>query len=143
MTVAELIPVLQMAIGPVVLISGVGLLILSLTNRMGRVVDRGRNLAEELRSEDRPHHPRTVEQLRILSQRAGLLRLAIVFATLSVLFAALLIITLFIFAAMKIEAAWLISGLFICALVSIVVSMVAFLQELNHALKAFRMDIGE
>jgi hypothetical protein len=143
MTVAELIPVLQMAIGPVVLISGVGLLILSLTNRMGRVVDRGRNLAEELRAMDSPQHPRTVEQLKILSQRAGLLRFAIVFATLSVLFAALLIIALFLFAAMKIEGAWLIAGLFICALISIVVSMISFLQELNQALQAFRMDIGE
>ena len=40
-TVAELIPVLQMAVGPTVLISGVGLLILSLTNRLGRVVTAG------------------------------------------------------------------------------------------------------
>jgi len=40
-TVTELIPVLQVAIGPVVLISGIGLLILSMTNRFGRVIDRG------------------------------------------------------------------------------------------------------
>jgi hypothetical protein len=36
----ELIPVLQVAIGPVILISGVGLLLLTLTNRFGRAVDR-------------------------------------------------------------------------------------------------------
>lgn len=34
-TVSELIPVLQTAIGPVVLISGIGLLVLSMTNRLG------------------------------------------------------------------------------------------------------------
>jgi len=44
-TVIELIPVLQTAIGPVALISGIGLLILSMTNRLGRVIDRGRSLA--------------------------------------------------------------------------------------------------
>jgi hypothetical protein len=32
-SVAQLIPVLQTAIGPVILISGVGLLILTMTNR--------------------------------------------------------------------------------------------------------------
>ncbi|MFN9975717.1 MAG: DUF2721 domain-containing protein, partial [Phycisphaerae bacterium] len=34
-TVPDLIPVLQVAIGPVILISGVGLLLLSMTNRLG------------------------------------------------------------------------------------------------------------
>jgi hypothetical protein len=34
-TLAELIPILQIAIGPVILISGVGLLLLSMTNRLG------------------------------------------------------------------------------------------------------------
>ena len=36
----ELIPVLQVAIGPVILISGVGLLLLTLTNRFRRAIDR-------------------------------------------------------------------------------------------------------
>jgi len=35
-TLTQLIPVLQVAIGPVILISGVGLLLLSMTNRYGR-----------------------------------------------------------------------------------------------------------
>lgn len=45
----DLIPVLQIAIGPVILISGVGLLLLSLTNRFGRAVDRSRQIIRELR----------------------------------------------------------------------------------------------
>ena len=40
MRFAELIPVLQMAVGPVILISGIGLILLSMTNRFGRVIDR-------------------------------------------------------------------------------------------------------
>jgi hypothetical protein len=38
-----MIPVLQVAIGPVILISGVGLLLLTLTNRYGRTIDRRGN----------------------------------------------------------------------------------------------------
>jgi len=69
-TVAELIPVLQMAVGPVVLISGVGLLILSLTNRLGRVIDRGRVLTDELRQNPESTRPNASEQVRILVRRA-------------------------------------------------------------------------
>jgi len=47
--VSELIPVLQVAIGPVILVSGVGLLLLTLTNRYGRTIDRSRQPARELR----------------------------------------------------------------------------------------------
>jgi hypothetical protein len=46
----HLIPSLQVAIGPVILVSGVGLLLLSMTNRFGRVIDRSRELATELRA---------------------------------------------------------------------------------------------
>jgi hypothetical protein len=48
LTLQQLIPVIQMAVGPVILISGVGLLLLSMTNRFGRIVDRSRILAREL-----------------------------------------------------------------------------------------------
>jgi hypothetical protein len=44
----DVIPLLQIAIGPVILISGVGLLLLSMTNRFGRIIDRSRILAQEL-----------------------------------------------------------------------------------------------
>ena len=44
LTLTELIPILQIAVGPVILISGVGLLLLSMTNRLGRAIDRARIL---------------------------------------------------------------------------------------------------
>ena len=46
-SLTELVPILQLAIGPVILISGVGMLLLTFTNRFGRVVDRTRGLAVE------------------------------------------------------------------------------------------------
>jgi hypothetical protein len=132
-----------MAIGPVVLISGVGLLILSLTNRLGRVIDRGRLMAGELRKNPDCNHKVINEQLCILSHRARLLQRSIICAVLCLLFAAILIIAIFIIGAMKIEAAWLIAGLFVCAMGSLIVSLVTFLQELNRSLFAFRLDIGK
>jgi hypothetical protein len=140
MTVAELISALQTAIGPAVLISGVGLLILSLTNRLGRIVDRGRSLARE---DPESKRPTTAKQQIILVRRARLIRNSIVCSVLSVLFSSMLIITLFFTASLQIETTWLVGALFIAALGTLVFSLIYFLRELNQSLVAFRMDIGK
>lgn len=143
LSVGQLIPILQVAIGPVVLISGVGLLILSMTNRLGRVIDRGRSLIRELPEIPERNRTRVTDQLKILSRRAHLLQRAIIFATFCVLFAAVLVITLFFTAALQVEDAWLIGILFIGAMGCLILSLIAFIQELNQSLFAFRLDIGE
>lgn len=142
LSVAELIPTLQVAIGPVVLVSGIGLLILSMTNRLGRVIDRGRILAREAAELPPEGQARMEAQLHILVRRAEYLRRAITAASVSVLLAALLIIALFLTAVLKLEAAWLIGGLFIASLVALIYSLMAFLRDLNESLLAFKLDIG-
>ena len=82
------------------------------------------------------------EQLRILTRRAEYLRRAITAASISVLLAAVLIITLFITAALRLEDAWLVGILFIAAMGFLIVSLIAFLQDLNESLLAFKLDIG-
>src|SRR5215470_2257707 len=98
---SELLPVLQTAIGPVILISGVGLLLLSMTNRFGRAVDRTRQLLREMRSAPEGSRKRLAGQVQNLYQRTVLIQRAIIFGTISVLFVAVLIITLFFAALMK------------------------------------------
>ena len=68
----HLIPILQLAIAPVILISGVGLLLLTLTNRFGRVLDRARALN---RDAELSAHVR--EQIEILRRRASILRTSV------------------------------------------------------------------
>jgi len=143
MLISQLIPTLQVAIGPVVLISGIGLLILSMTNRFGRVIDRGRILARELVNVPVPDQVHIEEQLQILMRRAEYLRRAITAASISVLLAAVLIITLFITAVLKVEDAWLIGLLFTGAMGALIFSLAFFLQDLNESLLAFKLDIGK
>jgi hypothetical protein len=96
---SELVPVLQTAVGPVVMISGVGLLLLSMTNRLGRIVDRSRSLARQVRETTDEDRGPIQAQLRILGQRAQVVRRAIALASFCVLFAAVLVISLFVTAA--------------------------------------------
>jgi hypothetical protein len=141
--VRELIPVLQVAIGPVILISGVGLLLLTMTNRFGRITERSRFLCRQLREgrEMEPH--RAQGQIEILSRRAVLVRRAIFLASVSVLLAAILIIVLFLAALLRLELALVISALFISCMASLIGSLVAFIQDINQSLVALRLELGD
>jgi hypothetical protein len=138
----ELVPVLQVAVGPVILISGIGLLLLSLTNRFGRAVDRSRQLIREMREASDTDRLRLAGQVEILYRRARLIQIAIILAAMSVLFAAVLIIVLFFTALLKLELAVLISLLFICCLASLIVSLISFIMDIHLSLKALGLELG-
>jgi hypothetical protein len=141
--VHELIPVLQVAIGPVILISGVGLLLLTLTNRFGRAVDRSRALGREVREVDQVERRRLAGQVEILYRRAKLIRLSIIMAAVSLLLAALLIIVLFVTALAKLEAGFFIVLLFICCMASLIVSLGAFIRDIHLSLQALKLELGD
>ncbi len=138
----DLIPVLQVAIGPVILISGVGLLLLTLTNRFGRAIDRSRQIAREMRELPETGRQRLAEQVEILYRRARLIRLSIIMAAVSVLLASVLIIVLFLTALMKLEAGLLIGLLFIGCMVCMIVSLGAFIRDIHLSLIALRLELG-
>jgi hypothetical protein len=140
-SVAELVPVLQIAIGPMILISGVGLLLLSMTNRLGRVIDRSRILDRELRPDSTEDPHRIREQLRILISRARILRRAIVLASISVLLAACLIISLFLATLLRLNAGAIIMVQFIGCLGSLICSMIEFIRDINKTLMAFKLEV--
>ena len=139
---SELIPVLQVAIGPVILISGVGLLLLSLTNRFGRAVDRSRQLIREIRESNEAARLRLTGQVDILFRRAELIQLAIILAATSMLFAAVLIISLFFTALFHWELALPVSLLFICCLAALIGSIFMFIMDIRLSLKALKLEFG-
>lgn len=142
MSLTDLIPTLQLAIGPVILISGVGLILLSMTNRFGHIMDRSRNLSGDLRRAPPAVHRKIVAQLRILADRARLLRAAIALAILSVLLASVLIISLFLGALLGLGMAVLIVLLFVLCMLSLIASLVLFILDIRQSLKAFWLELA-
>jgi hypothetical protein len=140
-TVAQLIPVLQTAIGPVILISGLGLLLLTMTNRLGRAIDRARSLAGELPEAAEKKREKISAQLEILWRRARLIRASIALASLSALSSAFLIIVLFFTALEKLELAWLIGSLFMVSMLSLIGSLILFIQDINQSLAALKLEL--
>ena len=83
------------------------------------------------------------QQLAVLHRRAKLIRLAIIFATASVLLAGLLIISLFLGALLNVEGALLVALCFILCMASLVGSLITFLLELHVSLTALRMELTQ
>ena len=139
----EIIPVLQVAIGPVILISGVGLLLLTMTNRLGRAIDRARQLAADLDKRPEADRARVIAQVATIYRRARLLRLTIALSGLSVLLAAVLIIGLFLSALLHWDNSVGICLIFIACLGSLIGSLITFIYDIHLSLRALKLELKQ
>jgi hypothetical protein len=139
-TFESLTRVLQLSISPVALISGVGLLILSETNRFSRVTDRLRELSH-IRQEV-PHNAEKVQsQVRIFHQRARILRLAIGSGVFCMLLASVLVLHLFVIAVLNLHSTTPIIFWFALSLLCLIASLVLFLVDMHLSLKAIQEEM--
>jgi Protein of unknown function (DUF2721) len=129
--------VIQLAIAPVFLLMGVSALLGVLTGRLGRVVDRFRVLSEKC---DSPQmQAKYKRELHILSCRANWVHWAITLCTLSLLLVALVIGALFLGSAIRWDSSWLVSLLFIVAMLSLIIGLGCFLREIHLSKHAFEL----
>ena len=142
MEFSEIVPVLQISVGPVILISGVGLLLLSLTNRYGRVIDRSRFLADGLRKST-AGDGHVWKQIEILLGRAKLLRTSITFGVLSVLCAAVLVIGIFVGSLIHFAPTAFVVVMFTACMASLIISLAFFLRDVNTSLNALDLDMED
>lgn len=131
--------ILQASISPVALISGVGLIILSQTNRFARVTDRLRELMQA--KESGQAHRHVDAQLAILLKRARILRLAVSSAVGCVLAASLLVLALFTCAVLGLDAHWPVLALFAISLLCLIASLGLFLWDMHLSLKALHEEL--
>jgi hypothetical protein len=135
------LPIIQLAITPVILISGVGMLMLTLTNRMARIVDRTRVLAGQVRlaSGDERRHLET--QLDIMWRRAQLVRMAVTFAGLGMLVACVLVIVLFAAALFDLDLTGVLKVLFTASILLLIAALGAFLRDIYVSLQALKLEV--
>lgn len=139
----DLIRILQTAISPVTLISGVGLLVLSMTNRFARTTDRARTLARDISQAGHEEAVNLRIQIRVLYWRSQLLLLSISFALVSVFFVSLLIISLFVGSTASFNLQRLVSWLFGLSLGALVISLAFFIADMTVSLRALKLEIQE
>ncbi len=141
--VNEITKILQTAISPVVLISGIGLLVMSMTNRFARTTDRARVLSKEIEKSEGSNTNNLKQQIKILYLRSKILMFSISFAIMSIFFVALLVITLFVSYHLSLTINNLITLCFVLSLIALIISVVLFIKEISLSLRALKLEIKD
>lgn len=140
-SLSSLLPIIQLAITPVILISGMGALMITLTNRMARIVDRTRELAEAIPAADQDERRHLDDQLTIMWSRSLMMRRAVTCNGLSMLLACLLIVALFGAAMFEWRLRALVLLLFCASILLLTASLVDFLRDIYVSLHALQLQV--
>jgi hypothetical protein len=126
--------IIQLAIAPVFLLTGVGTNLLVLTNRLARIIDRSRMLEEKLEAGVESKTALALEsELTILFRRARKINRAITLSTICALLICLVVAALFLGDALEWRLGTLIATLFVLAMVALTASFVYLLREIFMA----------
>jgi hypothetical protein len=123
--------VIQMAVAPVFLLTGVAGLLSVLVNRLGRVVDRFRTLHLRLPELEGVSLDSAQAEMAVLGRRTWHIHRAIALCTGSALLVCMVIATLFIGSLVRLEVSMIIATLFILAMMSLVAGLLFFLREIQ------------
>lgn len=124
--------VIQMAIAPVFLLTGIGSLLGVLSGRLSRVVDRYRVL-ESLLGSDEKANAKLNTEMSMLLRRARFVHWAVMLCTVSALFICMVIAFMFIASEIGIDPSRAVSSMFIGAMCSLILGLLCLLREVTLA----------
>lgn len=128
--------IIQLAIAPVFLLTGVGTNLTVLTNRLARIIDRSRAIEDLLQAEgEAEKRPGLLEELNELYKRSHLINRAITLSTACGLLICLVIATLFLGDATGLGFDKPIAALFVGGILALIGSFIYFLSEIFVATK--------
>lgn len=129
---------MQLALGPVFLLNGVGILLSMLTTRLARIVDRARALEARLPGAVEAEAAELDRVFKVISRRARLVNRAITLATVSLLLVATVVALLFAGAFLTIPTGALVAVLFVLCMAAVVGALCCFLLEVRISTLALR-----
>lgn len=135
---SDIATVIQLAVAPVFLLTGIAGTLNVLSIRMSRIIDRGRVLNDRNCASGTPEFDEVDREQRLLARRSRLINRAIALCTMSSLFVCLVIVVLFLDAMFALHQERAIAALFIMALLSLISALLLFLREVGLSLSAFR-----
>ncbi len=136
--VTDIVHVIQLAVAPVFLLSGVGVTLTVLTNRLARIIDRARVLEARLPAKGDAAGVPIQAELGALSLRARLIHRAITLSTTCALLICGVIVSLFLGALLETDPSGLIIVLFIVGMVAFIGALISFLREIFLATASLR-----
>ena len=122
--------IIDLAVAPVFLLTGIGAILAVMTNRLGRIIDRARMLEERLRDATEDTATACRADLGILSRRARLIYIAITLCTTTALLICTVIAVMFLSASLHFNATRPVTILFVAAMTTFFLGLVWFLREI-------------
>jgi hypothetical protein len=135
---ADLARAIQLSLAPVFLLASMSGLLMVLTNRLGRLVDRARELKRQERDSDLELGRDLRQELQGQKRRMGLLMKAIEFGSVTMLLVALVVAIVFISVVAQLDLALMVAPLFVLAMVCLMVAVSLLLRELQLATAQLR-----
>jgi len=142
MTLSEVSTVLQLSVSPTIVISACGLLLLSMTNRLGRAIDRSRVLARERAGASVEFQRNVDQQLSIIRSRCRLIRAGILSVSVCIFLTVILIVLLFLLATVRFDAAWVVASVFTASMGALLISVSYFIRDIFQSLAAVETEIA-
>ena len=136
--VPEIFTVIQLAVAPVFLLTAIGTVIAALNIRLGRAVDRRRDLESKLAKMSEEEQPSACEELAVIARRIRFVYFAITAAVTSGLFVCLLIAGAFVGAFVQVSLSYTVGAMFVLAMLALIVSLLLFLREIFLAVSTPR-----
>jgi hypothetical protein len=133
LAVPDVTHAMQLALGPVFLLNGIGVLLGMLTSRLARIVDRARVLEGRLPEASKAQADQIHEVLAVTSRRARLMNRAITLATVAVLLVACIVALLFMTAFVTFPTGPVVAVLFVICMAALVAALWCFLLEVRIA----------
>jgi hypothetical protein len=134
--------VIQLAVAPVFLLTGIGGMLSVMTNRLGRIVDRARAL-EVVVLRDALDRQATHLELLCLSRRARLISVSISLCTLTALLVSSVIAILFLGSFVTFDASMVVALLFVTAMLAFIVALLFFLREVFVAIAGLQFGLRQ
>jgi hypothetical protein len=133
LNISNVAHVIQLAVAPVFLLTGVGAILGVLVNRLGRVVDRFRALEGILGEAEVAGQALHAVEMEILSRRARIIHWAIGLCTGCALLVCIVIATLFVGSVTGADLSVAIAAQFVAAMAALVAGLLCFLREIALA----------
>lgn len=134
LNVADVTQAIQLALGPVFLLTAIAGLLNVMTGRLARIIDRGREITGQPGDE-------VQRELHSLERRRHIASTAITACVLAALLVCMVIAALFLEVVLNVPLKWLVAAFFVSATFALVVGLAWFLREVRLATHTVRIPV--
>jgi hypothetical protein len=142
-SITDITTAIQLALGPVFLLTGIAGMLNVMSGRLSRIIDRGRALTEKPAVIATYDQAGLLRELKMLERRRHITSISITMCTIAALLVCLVIVSLFTEVMFKVPLNWFIGVLFIMATLALVTGLAFFLREVHLSSNTVRIRISK